>query len=402
MEASALQHSPSTATSSAWARDDRARVELLPTSPPYKWICFLTVESVTGKKFVASGFKIHLPELGHTAVVTSGHCTFVDGAYAARITVQFPGQMAVEVGPNDLYASPEYINSSSVSHDYGLILLPGPGDCEDGFGWSAILNDEELDSRLVMNCGFPADKPQGSMWVTGGKITSYTSRVLYMHHLTSGGLNGSPVYTWHDGFWTVLGVRSCASCPYTIPRFTIEMISRFLERTDGLKPKTLRSVAFPDVYVRCDGRAVTQWLGPGSGIVNCRYKPAMGFERFYIYPVEINPSRADECAYKVVIESAKWKNVYIRLGSKGMKHFDSEGGGEVNCQFNPGAWEVFVLQKESNGGYSFRSDHFTQCYIRLDGREVHSEKKGGNGTVNCQYYNTGIPPKEWETFYIEL
>lgn len=376
-------------------------MEPLPTSPPYKWICFLTIESVEGKKFVASGFKIHLPELGRTAVVTSGNCTFVDGAFAARITVQFPGQMAVEVGPDDLYASPEYINSSSTSHDYGLILLPGPGDCDDGFGWSAIFNNEELDNCLVMNCGFPADKPRGSMWVTGGKITSYTSRVFYMHDLTSGGLHGSPVYTWYDGFWTVLGVRSCAGCPYTIPRFTVEMISRFLQRANGLKLKTLRSVAFPDVNVRCDGSGVTQWLGPGSGIVNCQYKPARVFESFYIYPVEINPSRARENTCKVVIESAKWKNVFIRLDSKGMKHFDGGGGGEVNCQFSADAWEVFVLQKESNGGYSFRSAHFTQCYIRLDGRGVHSERKGGLGTVNCQYYATGIPPKEWETFFIE-
>jgi len=85
------------------------------------------------------------------------------------------------------YASPEFINSSSISHDYGLILLPGQ------VNWSAILNNEELDSRLVMNCGFPADKPRGSMWVTGAKITSYTSKVFYMHDLTIGGSNGNPV-----------------------------------------------------------------------------------------------------------------------------------------------------------------------------------------------------------------
>ena len=85
-----------------------------------------------------------------------------------------------------------------------------------------------------------------------------------------------------------------------------------------------------------------------------------------------------------------------------MNRFDGSGGGEVNCQFTARVWEVFVLRKEPNGGYSFRNAHFAHCYIRLDGRGVHSQSGGGSGTVNCQYYDDPLsPPKEWETFYIE-
>ena len=397
MALSALGASSSPRTE--FERDERVQVEPM-TSPPYKWICFLTIESVKGKKFTATGFKIYLPDVDVTAVVTGGHCTFVDGAYAARITVQFPGQMIIEAGPDDLYASPEYINSSSADHDYGLILLPGRST--DGFGWSAIVKDEELENRHVMNCGFPADKPRGSMWISGGTITSYTNNVLFMHD-TSGGLSGSPVYSWYAGYWTALGVRTARSCegsPNSFPRFTVEMISRFLHRMNGLKLKTLRSVAFPDVYVRCDGSGTTEWSGSGSGAVNCQYKPPRAWEKFYIYPVEMNPSLALENTCKVVIESAKWKNVFIRLDSKGMNHFDGNGGGDVNCQFTALSWEVFVLRKESNGGCSFQNAHFTHCYIRLDGRGVHSQANGGCGIVNCQYYSSR-PPKEWETFYIE-
>ncbi|KAL9975908.1 hypothetical protein ACROYT_G013126 [Oculina patagonica] len=304
--------------------------------------------------------------------------------------------MLIEAGPDALYAPPEYISSSSAEHDYGLILLPGCSG--DGFGWSAIVKDEELDNRHVMNCGFPVDKPPGSMWITGGTITKYTNKTLYMQDTSGGRPIGSPVYSWYSGFWTSFGVRSCEG---SAARFTVEMISRFLQRIHGLKFKTLRSVAFPDVYVRCDGKGITESVAAGSGIVNCQYKPPRKWETFYIYPVEMNPSLALENICKVVIESAAWKNVFVRLDSKGMNHFDGNGGGEVNCQFNAYAWEVFVLRKESNGGYSFQNAHFTNCYIRLDGRGVQSQKNGGSGTVNCQYYEPGSPPKEWETFYIE-
>ena len=137
-------------------KDERVQVDPM-TSPPYKWICSLLIESARGVMYRGSGFKIHIADVNRTAVVTSGHCTYVQGAYANKITVTFPGQRAVDIGPNDIYASPEYIATGAGDHDYGLILLPGTSD--DGFGWSAILQDEELNNRIVTNCGYPGDKP---------------------------------------------------------------------------------------------------------------------------------------------------------------------------------------------------------------------------------------------------
>ena len=90
--------------------------------------------------------------------VTAGYCTYVDGAYAAKISVKFPGQATIVVAQKNLYAAPEYIDFESEDHDYGLILLPGHGTSDDGFGWSAIVSDEELKDRIVTNCGYPGDK----------------------------------------------------------------------------------------------------------------------------------------------------------------------------------------------------------------------------------------------------
>ena len=387
---------------SVCGKDERVQVEPM-TSPPYNWICFLLIQSASGNRYRASGFKIHLTEVNRTAIVTSGHSTFVDGAYATKITVKFPGQQTIEVGPEKLYASPEYIESSSADHDYGLILLPEAGQTsEDGFGWSAIVADEELNNRLVTNCGYPGDKPQGTMWITGGNITSYTAnRIFYMND-SMGAQSGSPVYTWYGGYWTVLAVHSYGGCPNAAPRFTREMISRFLQRMNGLKLKSLRSVTFPGVYVRCDGSGVTEYTPPGSGIVNCQHKPPLHWERFYIYPVETTPSLAGESTAKVVIESAAFKNVFIRLNGKGMSQFEGPGGGEVNCQFTARSYEVFYLKKERDGGYSFRSVRFPNCYIRLYGRRVDVHKSGGGGIVNCQWYDPSTPlePGSYVTFNI--
>ena len=74
------------------------------TSPPNKWSCSLLIESGRGVMYRGSGFKIHLTDVNRTAVVTSGHCTCMQVAYASKITVTFPGQRAVDVGPNDIYA----------------------------------------------------------------------------------------------------------------------------------------------------------------------------------------------------------------------------------------------------------------------------------------------------------
>ena len=382
-------------------KDERVQVNPM-TSPPYKWICHLLIESVSGTWYRGSGFKIHLPDVNHTAVVTSGHCTYVEKQYAKRIIVTFPEQQRVEVGPNGIYASPEFIDTGAEDHDYGLILLPGTSD--DGFGWSAIIPDEELNNRLVTNCGYPGDKPAGTMWVTGGPTWTCTAnRICYMND-TMAGQSGSPVYTWYGGYWTVVAVHSYGGCPNSAPRFTVQMITRFLERMKGLKLKSLRSVQFPNVYLRCKGSGVTQWQEGGGGTVNCQYKPPKALEMFYIYPVEIAPSALlqPQTTYKVVIESAKFRQVFIRMNGQGMSQPMGNGGGQVNCQFTISSWETYFLRREKNGSCSFRNVQFPQCYIRLDGTGVNSWSQPGSGTVNCQYYHhPSFAATPWESFHLE-
>ena len=359
--------------------DNRVRVDPI-TSPPYSWICFLSITAHDGTRYKGSGFKIHLKDVNYTAVMTCGHCTYVKGKLAKKISVNFPCQSPVTVYTKDLYASLEYIGQGDPDYDYGLILLPGNSDF--GFGWSAIVPDNEMVNRIVTNCGYPADKDRGTMWITGGPVT------------TMNGQSGSPVYTWYEGYWTVVGNHSYGGCPNSAVRLIPEMILRFYERMNALKQVTIRSYAFPDVYMRCDGS--------GGGTVNAQYKPPKTYERYHIYPVGMNPSLAPpDRKYPVHILSARWKNVYIRMDGRNMSKFLGPGGGVVNCQFGARNYEVFYLKGEAEGTFSFQSVQFPHCFLRLDGTGVTKQTRHGGGVVNCQYYEfPDAPVKPHGRFYI--
>ena len=111
--------------------DERVQVDPM-TSPPYNWICFLKMVTHDGNNYIGSGFKINLPEIDCIAVITAGHCTYINGHYAKSISVTFPWQGTVTVYTKDLYASPEYVPNQDPNYEYGLILLPG---ISAGFGF---------------------------------------------------------------------------------------------------------------------------------------------------------------------------------------------------------------------------------------------------------------------------
>ena len=298
--------------------DERAQIQPM-SSPPYKWICFLTIESVRGKRYTGTGFKILVPNVKRTVVITSANCTFVDGAYAKKITIEFPEQRIVKVRSEDVYAPPEYTTKSDADHDYGVILLPGPGDSNEGFGWSTI---EELDKCQVSNCGYPDDKPHGTMWMMGGKIVESTDHSFLYMDSTISCKSGSPVFTWAKGNWSVLGIQSTHKGNHSSAiRFTSRMILKICHSMLSLKAKFIRSVGFPNVYIRCCASELNSFTGRGGGIINCQYKSPQDWEKFYIYPVEIIRYGGP---YKVIIESAQWRNVFIRMDGREMKKFEEE------------------------------------------------------------------------------
>jgi len=114
-------------------------------------------------------------------------------ATASTSTIgKFPRYAAIEVSSNDLFVATQYRTTGTAHYDHGLILLPGKSG--DGFGCSAIIDDEELNDRSITICEYPSDKPRRTMWITGGNISSYTANSIFYMNDTMGGQSGIPVY----------------------------------------------------------------------------------------------------------------------------------------------------------------------------------------------------------------
>ena len=254
----------------------------------------------------------------------------------------------------------------------------------------------------MTTCGYPTDKPRATMWITGGKVTTYTGRLISYLKNPAKRMDGSPVYTWYEGYWTVLGIHRLSGCPNSAVKFIPEMILRFYERMNALKKVTIRSQAYPNVYMRCDGSEVRKSSPSGGGTVNCQYKPAEANEWFYIYTVGMKPSLAPDGKNPVHILSAHWNNVYIRMVGSGMSAALPSGGGIVNCQYGAFSYERFYLRKEEGGTFSFQSLQTPHCFLRLAGASVTEHKEKGGGKVNCQYQDDPDQPAgALQRFYME-
>ena len=372
------------------------RVQVNPcTSPPYKWICFLQIES----SYIGTGFKIRVPGINRMLIMTSGHCVYDRNTnnYFNSVTVFFQDGTSATAQQQDLYAPKELKKKNpDVASDYGVICLPG--DSEDGFGWSAAISDGDINGRLATICGYPGDKPRQTMWTTGGEIEKVTPNEIFYKRDIIGGQPGSPVYTWYKGYWTVIGLLSYESHVNNHgPRFNSTMIYNVLNGSKTIKTYSVESKRFPQASLRLNGKDFDSPSRRGGGIVNCQYKPPGDYEKFYIYPVEVSPSLAQQPHPTIyVIRSAYWENRALRLDGTGINKFNSKGSGIVNCQYGSkiGPYEHFIFGRsnievisiQNNGEYYIRSVYFTKCYLRINGKGATCFQDRGSGTVNCQYY----------------
>jgi hypothetical protein len=166
------------------------------------------------------------------------------------------------------------------------------------------------------------------------------------------------------------------------------------------------------VFLRMDGSNVTQNEGGGSGTVNCQFYqpgtrpvPEVGnFEAFELIST----------AYAVAIRSVTFPNAYLRLDASGVAAPQGTGVGTVNCQYySPGTypntqseWEIFALvelvQPPQESIQSLESTAFPHVFLRMDGSAVNGFSLEGSGTVNAQFYPSSTPeiPTEYEALNI--
>ncbi|GAB3843688.1 hypothetical protein GCM10028822_00120 [Hymenobacter terrigena] len=96
---------------------------------------------------------------------------------------------------------------------------------------------------------------------------------------------------------------------------------------------TIESVAFPNVFLRLDGTDVNKFEGAGAGTVNGQFG-ARAWEQFRIVQQSDNT---------FTIESVYFPDVFLRLDGRNITQFDGAGAGDANCQFGAFSWESFRL-----------------------------------------------------------
>ncbi|WAS89856.1 fascin domain-containing protein [Nannocystis punicea] len=150
---------------------------------------------------------------------------------------------------------------------------------------------------------------------------------------------------------------------------------------------TIQSAAFSNVFLRMDGRGVVQTTASGGGVVNCQYG-ASDWERFNL---------VDQGGGLVAIGSVAFSNVFLRMDGNGVTQPAAAGAGVVNCQYGADAWERFRVLQQGDGTVTVASAHFSNVFLRTDGRGVTQSVGSGAGVVNCQY-----GASTWERFRLSF
>jgi hypothetical protein len=90
---------------------------------------------------------------------------------------------------------------------------------------------------------------------------------------------------------------------------------------------------------------------------------------------------------RVAIRSVTFPDHYVRLDGQGVTSQTGSGGGTVNTQTFIGTYETLILQRNDDGTVSFGSTVFKDVFIRLDATGVPEGKdvSGGGGVVNAQF-----------------
>ena len=354
--------------------DKDRRVKVDPnTSPPYSWIAILT--SSIGS---CTAFMVNVPRVQKQVVLTVRHC--LDGLPATdSVTLSFPGKELVTVHSDQIFLSP------SSSDDYAIIVLdlPTGSNSSEGFGYNAISRDDELTGRLVTITGFPGE----TMWTSGGELSRVDASKLYYKIDTTSGQSGSPIYTWWNGYWTVVGIHTTGGCdpqPSTAnsgKRLTLTVLDDILTwaRYPWLNT-TIQSLQFPNRFLRMDA---------SKNKVNVQYN-AYSYERFCILPVIVPPSTTEFEEYDTdyAIESVKSHNRFLRMDGPGVTSRLPKGVGTVNTQTYVGRSERFRLTNLPTHGanvIAIGSKRFRNVFLRMDGSGITSPQAYGGGVVNCQY-----------------
>jgi glutamyl endopeptidase len=194
--------------------DSRKKVINTKTYPARATVQILFTDVGDGFDYLCSGWLVN-----KNTVVTAGHCVVGE----TKLAFNKPATYRIIPGANGaarpygscratkLFTNNAWFNNHNRDdYDYGAIKL----DCNVGTttGWYGYSKTVASGSAVTVE-GYPGDKPSGTQWKMGGKVTTLQARRVFYKVDTFGGQSGSPV-------WRKIGT-SCAACGVAIHAYGI-------------------------------------------------------------------------------------------------------------------------------------------------------------------------------------
>ena len=184
------------------------------TSNPWRWTCKLIMTFPDGV-YVGTGWLV-----GPRCVITAGHCVHGGGTgqrWATKIEV-IPGMNGSSrpygtITSRRFFSVNGWTRDGNWEYDYAAIILPtNIGNRTGWFGYANYSNST-LNNMTMNTAGYPADKPNGTMWFMAGPINGVTARQLRYNVDTYGGQSGSSVWRLRDGKRYSVGIHAYGGCP---------------------------------------------------------------------------------------------------------------------------------------------------------------------------------------------
>ncbi|WP_109524044.1 MULTISPECIES: trypsin-like serine peptidase [Nocardia] len=186
--------------------DDRVQVTAT-ADYPWRVHASLLITAADGSRWVGTGWFLGPHTLG-----TAGHVVFIKNSGVpgrdgwVRSIQVIPGRNGAQQPFGSVVASGGAFRSvtgwtvnGDQNVDYGAIVLPtNLGNTTGWFGFG-VYNDATLSATTANIAGYPADKPAGTQWYHGARVTAVNAQKVFYETDTIGGQSGSAVYRLVDG-----------------------------------------------------------------------------------------------------------------------------------------------------------------------------------------------------------
>ena len=364
------------------SRDERIEITSKDVHP-FQNTCKLLIETQQGKHYVANGFRLNIkPTVSNQQVIlTTAHSVFVNGAYARKVTVYFPNQKEQVAYTKQFWAAPEFIDSNDTDYNYGVILLPNEPKNNSGLDWTTLLSDKELNGRPLSTCGYPSDKPDGTLWTAGGGVEKVSEKCIYFMQDSMSTGSGSPVFSWHKGSWVALGIQCYGGVFNTAIRFNPDMIQQVLKIASYSMCYTIQPQPLNNVYLRAE-------MDEDTGAVDCHFDSTS----FDIYPIEMTSSGNNVHIIAPTLKRGTALHVLENDSLPGVAI-------SVVCKLGTAPTSRVFVHHNDDGSASIESTMFPGAYIHVE-----TSQSGGAvaGNVNYQYFSEKVSPGPSERFVLHL